>query len=177
MVKRVLLVGMFIIFLLSFCSSVRVMVDYDETVNFDDYSTYCFVRPKRQQTNRPGSVRSPFITKEIMNEIKPIMESKGFSEAETKEQADLIVVFYASIQRRSDYVPPAYRVGRWGRVWRARPGHVVRYKEGTLVIDIVDQNRKELVWQGIGKGVLDRDNPAENLVEAVEKVLEKFPPQ
>jgi hypothetical protein len=46
-----------------------------------------------------------------------------------------------------------------------------------LVIDIVDQKKKELVWQGIGTGVLDRANPAGNLVESVQKILEKFPPE
>ena len=109
--------------------------------------------------------------------IKPILESKGYAEAASQQDADLLVVFYAAVQNRRDFVPPTYRTGRWGRVWRTSPGHVVHYKEGTLVIDIVDRKKKELVWQGMGKGVLDRAEPARNLVEAVQKILEEFPPE
>ena len=120
-----------------------------------------------------------YIRAGIVEEKEPSgpFKAKGFSEATSREAADMLVVFYAAVHNRRDFVPPSYRVGRWGRVWRTSPGHVVRYKEGTLVIDIVDQKRKELVWQGVGKGVLDRSNPASNLLEAVQKILEKFPPE
>jgi len=158
------------------CSSVRVMVNYDQDAVFSDYKTFYFVRPK-QKPKRGGAVRNPLFTKDVMNEIRPIMESKGFAEAATRDEADLFVIFYAAVQNRRDFLPPTYRVGRWGRVWRTSPGHFVHYREGTLVIDMVDNTKKELVWQGVGQGVLDRDDPARNLVEAVEKILEKFPPE
>jgi hypothetical protein len=153
------------------------MVNYDDTITFSDYSTFRFVNPRQQQTNRPGAITNPLITGDVMREIRPIMESKGFTEAPSEEVADLLVVFYTLVQNRSDYVPPTYIVGSWGRVRRTSPGHAVQYKEGTLVIDIVDRLKKEMVWQGIGSGVLNRNNPAENLVECVQEILETFPPQ
>jgi hypothetical protein len=156
------------------CASVRVNVNYDESVVFSDYRTFIFVRPRQHQMARQDAVRDPLITKEMMDEIGPIMESKGFVEAGSQEEADLLVVFYAAVHNQREFVPPTYRVGRWGRVWRARQGN---YKEGTLVIDMVDRMKKELVWQGVGSGVLDRVQPARNLVEAVSKILEKFPPE
>lgn len=177
MKKKLIFVGIALVLMLSSCSSVRVMVNYDDSVSFSDYNTFRFVSPRRQQSNRPGTVANPLITAEVMREIRPIMESKGFTEASSEETADLLVVFYASIQNRSDYIPPTYSVGRWGRVRRTSPGHIVQYKEGTLVIDIVDRQKKEMVWQGIGKGVLNRNNPGENLVECVQEILEEFPPQ
>ncbi len=175
--KRKLIFISMILIIISNCSSVRVMVNYDDTISFSDYETFRFVSPRRQQSNRPGTVSNPLVTAEVMREIRPIMESKGLTEASSEETADLLVVFYASIQNRSDYVPPTYTVGRWGRVRRTSPGHVVQYKEGTLVIDIVDRQKREMVWQGIGRGVLNRNNPGENLVECLEEILEEFPPQ
>ena len=67
-------------------------------------------------------------------------------------------------------------MGRWGRVYNVTPGRPVRFKEGTLVIDIVDRKTKELVWQGIGSDVLDPSGPHENLINAVQEILKKFPP-
>ncbi|MBN2031035.1 DUF4136 domain-containing protein [bacterium] len=177
MVKKFCFVGIVLVLILLSCSSVRVMVNYDETVSFSNYRTFRFVSPRRQQNDRPGAVTNPLITGDVMREIRPIMESKGFSEATSEETADLLVVFYAMIQNRSDYVPPTYTVGRWGRVRRTSPGHTIQYREGTLVIDIVDRQKREMIWQGIGRGVLDRNDPAENLVESVQEILESFPPQ
>ena len=161
------------------CASVKVTVDYDQEASFTDYQTFYFVRPRRKSQRGPGQgpVRNPLFTQEIMREIKPIMESKGYSEAASQQEADLLVVFYAFIQQRRDFIAPSYRVGRWGRVWRTSPGRVVRYREGSLVIDMVDNKKKAMVWQGVGTGVLDRYNPRSNLVESVEKILEKFPPE
>ena len=159
------------------CSSMKVTVDYDQDANFGDYKSFQFVSPKRQQQAGGRVIANPLFTKEVLREMRPIFESKGLTQATAKGEADILVVFYAAIKNRRDFVAPTYRVGRWGRVHRTSPGHVVNYKEGTLVIDIVDRDKKELVWRGVGKGVLDRDNPGKNLVEAVQQVLEKFPPQ
>jgi hypothetical protein len=125
----------------------------------------------------PAPDRKAFFSREVMQEIRPMLERKGFSEAGSAEQADLLVHFYAVIKNQRDFVPPAYRIGRWGRAHVVRPGRVVGYKEGTLVIDIVDRERKDLVWQGIGSGVLDRREPAKNLIESVDQILEDFPPE
>ncbi|MBN2102943.1 DUF4136 domain-containing protein [bacterium] len=155
------------------CSSMNVMVKYDDEVNFEKYKTFKFVRPRRQDQK---SVRDPFLNKEVMQEISSMMEERGFEEAESMEKADLLVHFYAYVRNRSNYVPPTYHLGRWGRVRHVRPGHVMHYKTGTLVIDIVDAGAKEVVWQGVGKGVLDRFDPSTQLVQAVEEVLKDFPP-
>jgi len=173
--KSLILLGIILIVGLMGCASVAVRIDYDESANFGDYSTFRFVRPQRQQGR--GTVRNQFLTREILQEIKPIMVAKGLTEAASENDADLLVVFYAMVQNRRSFSPPSYRVGRFGRVWRTRPGHVVNYKEGTLVIDMVDNRAKELVWQGVGTGVLGRSDPAGNFREAVEKILEKYPPQ
>ncbi len=167
-----------LIFSLLSCSSISVAVHYDDQIDFSKYKTFRFKKPgPGKRAGAANRMSNPLFNKDVMREIKPIMEEKGFREANEGERADLIVVFYAAVKNRNTFVPPTYRVGRWGRVWRTSPGHVVRYKEGTLVIDIVDREKKELIWEGIGRGVLDRSEPAKNLVESVKKILEKFPPE
>ena len=155
------------------CSSIKIISNYDKDVDFSHYKTYYFVRPG---AHGKKTIRNPLFTKEIIQEIRPIMEAKGFTEATDQKQTDLLLVFRAFIKNQRNWVAPTYRVGRWGRTWRTSPGHITHYKEGTLAIDIIDRVKKDLVWQGIGKGVLDRDKPARNLIEAVEKILEPFPP-
>ena len=55
-----------------------------------------------------------------------------------------------------------------------------KYNEGVLFIDIVDNNKNELVWQGIGKGYIytdKADKKSEKIKAMVNKILLQFPPQ
>ncbi|MBN1781310.1 DUF4136 domain-containing protein [bacterium] len=173
--KRLTLITLLIIacLVMTGCSSMHVTVKYDDEVQFSQYQTFRFVKPRHKDSQ---SVRDPFFTREAMQEIRPLLEEKGFQEAASMEEADLLIHFYAYVRNQADYVPTTYRRGRWGRVHRASPAHVVHYKTGTLVIDVVDADKKEMVWQGVGKGVLDRFDPSTDLVKAVAEVLKDFPP-
>ncbi len=175
MILKIMTISILIMFVLTLgCASVRVAVEYDESVDFSAYQSFAFVQPKRANAN---TGRKRLMTKEMMQQTKPILEAKGLSEAGRRQEADVLIVFYTKVRNQADYVPATYHVGRWGRVRRVSPGHVVRYKEGTLVIDIVDRQKKELVWQGVGQGVLNRSNPMENFIEAVNEILERYPPE
>ena len=48
-----------------------------------------------------------------------------------------------------------------------------KYNEGVLFIDIVDNKKNELVWQGIGKGYIYSDLP-EKRVKKLVQWLVKF---
>ena len=52
---------------------------------------------------------------------------------------------------------------------------------GTLVIDIVDANKKELAWRGMGVREVDvqakADKRDKNINSAVKKILKDFPPK
>lgn len=174
--KKYFLFGIMIIPVLIRCSSMKIMANYDREVDFSQYQTFQFVGDKDSPGRGGKGIHNPLFTKDVMYQIRPVMEAKGFTEVENRDEADILIHFNAFVKNRREYVPPTYRIGRWRRVWRARPGHVVDYKEGTLIIDIVDRARKEMVWQGVGQGVLDRDNPARNLAEAASDILAHFPP-
>jgi hypothetical protein len=173
MTKRRTVFASLLALLVAACASMQVSVNYDQQTDFKAFKTFCLVPPRFE---KKGLARNPLFTKEVLNEIKSILEKKGLTEAADRESSDLLVNFYAMVKNRRDFVLPSYRVGRWGRVWAVRPGHVVRYKEGTLIIDMVDRAKNDLVWEGEGRSVLDRTDPSRNLIDAVGKVLEPFPP-
>lgn len=57
---------------------------------------------------------------------------------------------------------------------------VSQYQEGTLVIDIVDFQDKEMVWRGLGTAVLEGNSNPEKIQAKVDQyvsqILAKFPP-
>jgi len=58
---------------------------------------------------------------------------------------------------------------------------VYEYKEGTLVIDIVDPAARKLIWRGSAQAELNRNPSTEEKKrkadEAVKKIFEQFPPK
>jgi len=64
--------------------------------------------------------------------------------------------------------------------WTGYPYDIetTNYRQGTLVIDVVDAARKALVWQGVAEGRITqqvRDNPASAVDAAVAQILASFP--
>mgnify|MGYP000934239274 CR=1 FL=1 len=58
--------------------------------------------------------------------------------------------------------------------------HVSKSTEGTLFIDLIDANKKELAWQGMGTGALttsgDIAKKEARIKEFVNEIMEKYPP-
>lgn len=59
------------------------------------------------------------------------------------------------------------------------PVTVSQYTEGTLFIDLLDANKKELVWQGIGTGALSTssvERKEARIKEFVAEIMAEYPP-
>lgn len=176
--KGWLLIFGFVLFL-SGCVTVDVRIDYDPSFDFSRYQAFQFAPSQRQSAalSRGSSfIRDPFFTKAVEQEIGAVLSAKGYRTAASPRSADFLISYYAVARNQTAISPTAYSMGRYGRR-RVSPGRVYRYRQGTLVIDIIDSAQRELVWRGIGSGVLDRMNPTKNLLLAVEKVLKAFPPR
>ena len=70
-------------------------------------------------------------------------------------------------------------VGRWlGYTTDVRVNEIL---VGTMVIDIADATKKEMVWRGMGVREVDVQAKAEkrdkNINNAVKKILKDFPPK
>jgi hypothetical protein len=70
----------------------------------------------------------------------------------------------------------------WGWGWGPYFGsqyNVSNSTQGTLYIDLIDTNRKELIWQGIGRGNLTTSvkHKDERINTFVASILEGYPPE
>ena len=167
------------VFSLSECVTVYVRIDYDSEFDFSNFDTFQFAARQKQPPSKAGGtsfIRDPFFTKAVEQEIGAVLSEKGYRMSSTPRNADFLVSYYAVARNQTSISPTTYGIGRYGRRW-VSPRRVYRYKQGTLVIDIIDPTQRELVWRGIGSGVLDRGNPTKNLLIAVERVLKAFPPR
>ena len=65
----------------------------------------------------------------------------------------------------------------WGWGWNMQPNVSTR-TQGVLFVDLIDANKKELVWQGQGTGYLssNMEKKEQRIKEFVAKIMEKYPP-
>jgi len=173
--RLIKILPLLLLFIVASCSTVRVAADYDTAVDFSQYKTYAFYKKGIDKVDI-----SDLDKRRILRAIEAEFEAKGMTKS---ENPDLIVSIFAKSTKRVDVYEGYnnYYYGYWSP-WYYGPNYnrqISVYEEGTLFIDFIDNDKKELVWQGIGKGALVIDNAAKKEVrikEFVSKMLEKYPP-
>lgn len=160
------------------CSSVKVASDYDDNANFSAYKSYGFFKEGIDKADI-----SDLDKKRIMRAIEDEFAKKGFTKS---ERPDLLVNIFTK-SRKEVNVNQMYNGWGWGYGWGYGwgPGwgwnntYISTSTEGTLYIDLIDAGKKELVWQGVGTGVLamDRNEKQQRINEFVAKILAQFPPE
>jgi len=161
-------------FLLASCSSVRVNTDYDKNVDFSSYKTYAFYK-----TGIDKVEISDLDKKRILRSIDEEMTAKGFTKS---ENPDLLININTKAEKNINVNQfyAGYGYG-WGFGWNPYWGgnySVNTNTEGTLIIDLIDAKKKELIWQGEGVGYLTQNTNKkdENIKDFVTKILAQYPP-
>jgi len=165
--------------LLGGCSSYSLTYDYDVTASFARYKTFDYYTSKK---GKGGT--TTLMDKRVRAAVERELQARGFA-METKGDPDFLVTYYPVMQKKS------YRTSTHvGMGWGYRPmyggvgtttSQVHHYKEGTIVIEIVDFRTNQLIWQGAAVGALtglDTPEAADEAVpKAVRDILAKFPPR
>ncbi len=165
------------------CSRVTVHSQVDPRADFAAYGSFEFLpkggmeRPEGRVPPRLRATLDPLYHAHIQDAVTEDLSEKGMRLAPSRREADLLIGYRTIIRDRADVAPPIYGVGWRGHVYVARPGYVNWYKEGTLVIDIIDRREKHLVWRGVGVGAMRDMRPGDQLKAAVQEILKQFPPQ
>jgi hypothetical protein len=155
------------------CSSMTVRADHDSQNDFGTYSAFAVFERQGKENRRPQM--NPIVDRRIGASMAAELEAKGFASTAARK-ADFLVTFYTAVRRRVVINRAGwYGWGRWG--WHGGATWVNSYPEGTLVIDIIDRQSRQLVWRGVGEGAFTSTNPSnEKVAKRVSKILRTFPP-
>lgn len=156
------------------CSTVRVASDYDKETDFNSFKSYAFFKPGIDKAEI-----SDLDKKRILRAIETEMQAKGFTKS---ENPDVLVSIFTKTNQNINIYQNNYGMGYgWGWhpwYWGSGFNTVSRTSEGTLYIDLIDAESKELVWQGMGTAALAKEvnKKQERINEIVQKIMEKYPP-
>ncbi len=176
-----------ILFIATSCVSVKVASNYDEKTNFGDYKTFAFYKKGIDKVDI-----SDLDKRRILKAIEKELEAKGLTKS---QNPDVLVNIFTKSRKKIDvynnnrylgwypwyYSRFALRGGAWGLGFGPNAyQNVSKSTEGTLFIDLIDANKKELAWQGVGTGALrssrNIEKKEERINEFVTEIMANYPP-
>ncbi|WP_196140535.1 DUF4136 domain-containing protein [Aliikangiella sp. G2MR2-5] len=160
--------------------------DYDTSYNFGQLKTYAWLPDSEDHVSTLDDKRQ-------RNAIETVLNRKGFKKVEQNGKASFLLKVHTITDKKVDvdhfystwgYHPFFYPDPRRGYPWPHMGTTSVReYQVGTLVLDIVDPVKKQVIWRGsISKslGIYRNRSPEERATIAMstaEHLLATFPPQ
>jgi hypothetical protein len=158
--------------------------DYDRAADFSKYKTYNFLSESSSNGSEFKSIAQQIIQQAASRE----MEARGYVKA---QDPDLLLNFKGKLEEKTDIqsTPAPYYGPSYGyRGWYGAPygaygygGSEVstrRYNVGTLVLDVIDREKRQAVFQGgledvvTSKMMQDREG---TLTNAVAEIFARYP--
>jgi len=158
----------------------KTSYDYEKTANFASFKTYA---------HKPGTpVGQSLIDDRIVAAIDTQLAAKGLTRAAS--DPDVFVVYHMAFDKEKDISTYSSGTGGygaygwgWGGGWAGgtTTTQVRDILIGTLVIDMADARKGQLVWRGMGvKEVNTQAKPEKrdsSINKAVEKMFKNYPPK
>lgn len=154
----------------------KVKVEYDKSLDFSKFKTYAI--------DTMSESAKPMLRLAIQGAVEDDLNKCGLTKVAASP--DLSVQMYGATDHdyTAHYFDPVYGgaippLNSGITLWHNIPGTVtsVTIPKGTLVIDIIDANKKQLVWRGIATAKLsdNRDKLLDQVSTAVEKMFQRYP--
>jgi len=124
---------------------------------------------RNETVERDTNANSEMVRQRVKKAIEQALVSKGVNQISDPQAADFLVDYHFAVERRKATVPVAYGgypgvvcgpYGCWYS-WGWGPTLVgyehIRFREGTIVIDMVQQSTKHMVYRAVGEKRVNRN--------------------
>ena len=186
--KKSILMMLFGLFacLMTGCSSISIISDYDTSADFSKFNTYNFKRAEAPPDNYPV-VMNELNQKRVEKYVDEQMSLRNYSKS---DNPDLWITYYVRVEDKTrvesttygdpyhrSYYGPQYYGYYYGYNHTWTEVEEVNYKVGTLIVDLVDAKSNELVWYGAASKTLEENkpNPDKTIEEAIARMFYKYP--
>ena len=154
--------------------------DFDPAADFSKYHTYGFLGGR--EIEKTGLLENSLVRQRVEGLVARQLDARGLRRAPLDQGGDLEVLYWVGVKDKQEistvprYGYEPYWSGRWGPVYDDVV--VTNYREGTLIIDLLDARTKNLVWRTYLVRALS-DDPEKNLRGAdkdLQKAFLEYPP-
>jgi hypothetical protein len=158
-----------VLFLGTIVCAQSVTFDFDRSANFTRFKTYTWVRG----TNLNDQLNHQRITRAVDAQLS----ARGFSKVESTANPDVLVAYHASFDKnlQINAFGSGPRIG-----FRSATATVEEIVVGTLAIDMMDAQTRNIVWRGMAAKELDAkaspEKKEKNINKAADKIFKHYPP-
>lgn len=168
---------LWLLFLLLGCTRPPTQVGnvYDDKVDFSQYKTWSWL--DEQSDLADMLIGSEPVDRMIRRTVAAELADKGMRQI--PQESDLLVSYMNSLQDAVAATPGPSGFSYGWRWSKNSSGDVQRdsLPRGTLVIEMIDRKKGEIVWQGRISGVVANvDEARTSIPDAVRQVLAQYPP-
>ncbi len=158
--------------------AVRVYSEEEPGVNLYQYSTFDWLD---NPVVARGNSGPEWLNKATEDDVRGAVEQQlgRYGMHLCQDNPDLMLHYHVVIKNEVLYVRDWWcdeeNWRQYGHCNRVRP---VQYREGTLIVDMIDAKTGEQVWRGAATGVLENMTPEQaepRIYEAVRRIFKKFP--
>jgi len=154
------------------CSGLSVKSDYDPGVDFAGLKTYDWM-PVPEQIGI-----SDLDLARLKKAVDTQLQAKGHSVS--SEKPDFLVAVHFGVEDKVRVSNTGYGY-HYGGFYGSSGVRTYQYEEGTLILDFVNPESKNLMWRGSATGELKNlktpEKREQEINKVVEKILKKFPPK
>jgi hypothetical protein len=164
---------------------IDVHADWDPAARFEQMHTWAWLPGSLDPALGavPGRQADPLVQQRIQRAIESGLATRGYVQLQSGAP-DFYVAYHTAIDEKIDAqtVYPGYGVSPYGRVWPGPPEtYIDTYELGTVLIDVIDPESRQLLWRGTAQSRLqelkDPEQREARVRKAVEGMLSKFPPR
>jgi hypothetical protein len=161
------------------CASPKVGYDFDPSANFSSYHTYEWTAGNREPTG-DKRVDNSLVDARIRSIVEAQLRSKGYRPS-APGRPDFYVSYHAGVKDLAKGASTQRYIGDRATGKYTTINAIEPYKEGALLVDIVDGTSNQLVWQGSAVAEVDPGMTAKERDEYLTRILgamfAHFPPQ
>ena len=154
------------------CTSPKTGYDYDRSANFSRYHTYAWVSGAQEATG-DRRLDSSLLDARIRTAIERELRAKGYL-ASSNASPDFLVAYHAGMKDLLKGASTQNYIGDRAHGTFTTISDIQAYNEGTLLIDIVDAESRQLIWQASAQADVDqslgpkeRDARVNDIVRAI----------
>jgi hypothetical protein len=161
--------------LLACSPAVSVFHDYDRDKDIQSYATYDWKAVDGVESNQNPIYYNELNDKRIKTATDKVFVEKGYQHV---SDAPSLLLHYHIIVEDKSIVTMDPNEHQFSPYWMREEMSTYQYKEGTLILDLMDAETNELVWRGWAVGTLEDLRPEhfeKKLVKTIERILEPLP--
>jgi hypothetical protein len=167
------------------CSTMKIRTEYDPQAPYRDFKTYAWLAapPGAEQA---APIRNPEVRAQVVAIVDRELKKKGLTLVPLDAKPDLLTTVIGWANSRVEVSTygyaygGAYVYGAYGPGVAVPVAQVHEYAEGTLIIDLIDEKTRKLVWRGTASDALNSTQPevVRPIAEdAAKRLMAEYPPK